>query len=135
MRTFSKTVKWGKVAEIWKDRTMPLSATWAGFSEVMSCWLKRIRPLVGIKNLVSKLKKVVFPAPLGPIKAWIEPRCIFKSTALTATNPLNSLTNWWVSRMTSSTIFSACSRQNSATGYLRGYESVNYLWLTPVHSL
>jgi hypothetical protein len=30
-------------------------------------------PRVGGRNLVSRLKKVVLPAPLGPISAWMSP--------------------------------------------------------------
>jgi hypothetical protein len=29
---------------------------------------------VGVRNLVSRLKQVVLPAPLGPISAWMPPR-------------------------------------------------------------
>ena len=35
-------------------------------------------------NLVSMLKQVVLPAPLGPIRAWIEPRLTRSATSLTA---------------------------------------------------
>jgi len=99
MRTFSSTDRLGKVAEIWNERTSPRRATWAGFSMVMSCPLNRILPRVGIRNLVSRLKTVVLPAPLGPINAWIWPRRTPRLTLLTATNPLNSLTSSRVSRM------------------------------------
>src|SRR6202043_1542710 len=53
----------------------------------------------GIRNLVSRLKKVVLPAPLGPISAWICPRRTWRSTLLTATKPLNSFVSWRVSMM------------------------------------
>src|SRR5271170_2291927 len=43
-----------------------------------------MRPDVGRMNLVSMLKQVVLPAPLGPINAWIEPRRTRKSTPETA---------------------------------------------------
>src|ERR1700733_10743168 len=59
-------------------------------------------PEVGWRNLVSKLKKVVLPAPLGPISAWISRRRTRTETPSTATNPLNSLTRLCVSRITSS---------------------------------
>src|SRR4051812_9301294 len=43
------------------------------------------------------LKKVVLPAPLGPIRLTIEPRGTTKSTSLTATRPPNSLRIWFTS--------------------------------------
>ena len=69
MRTFSSTVRCGKTAEIWNERTIPRRATSAGCMAVMSSPLKTIRPLVGLRNLVSRLKQVVLPAPFGPINA------------------------------------------------------------------
>ena len=48
---------------------MPRLAICAGRSFVMSTPLKAMLPLVGVKNLVSRLKQVVLPAPLGPIRA------------------------------------------------------------------
>ena len=33
-----------------------------------------MRPALGVRNLVSRLKQVVLPAPLGPISAWMWPR-------------------------------------------------------------
>ena len=68
-RTFSINVRWGKTAEIWKDRMTPRRAICAGASAVMSCPLNWIEPDVGTRNLVSRLKQVVLPAPLGPINA------------------------------------------------------------------
>jgi hypothetical protein len=61
----------GKVAEIWKERTMPRRAVTAGASRVMSCAVEQDVPRVGGRNLVSRLKTVVLPAPLGPIRAWM----------------------------------------------------------------
>src|SRR5476649_426919 len=101
MRTFCKTDKWGKTAEIWNERITPMRAIWAGLAAVMSLPLNKICPEVGARNLVSKLKQVVLPAPLGPIKAWIWPRSTFKLTSLTAVNPLNSLVKLLVSKITS----------------------------------
>src|SRR5437868_6685119 len=56
-------------------------------------------PRVGSRNLVSRLKQVVLPAPFGPINAWIEPRRTFRSTPLTAVKPLNSFVRPRASRM------------------------------------
>ncbi|MCY1314604.1 hypothetical protein D9M70_652720 [compost metagenome] len=69
MRTFSSTVRWGNTAEIWNDRMMPRRAICAGRSPVMSMPLNLMLPEVGDRNLVRRLKQVVLPAPLGPIKA------------------------------------------------------------------
>ncbi|MCY1539664.1 hypothetical protein D9M68_752610 [compost metagenome] len=69
MRTFSSTVRWGNTAEIWNDRMMPRRAICAGRSPVMSMPLNLMLPEVGDRNLVRRLKHVVLPAPLGPIKA------------------------------------------------------------------
>src|SRR6266849_1016036 len=73
----------------------------AGREPVISRPLKRIRPRVGVRKWVSRLKHVVFPAPLGPISAWIVPRRTHSLTSFTATNPRNSLVSPSVSRITS----------------------------------
>ncbi|CFN77327.1 Uncharacterised protein [Bordetella pertussis] len=101
-RTFSSTVRRGNTAEIWNERMMPRRAIWAGRSRVMSRPLKTMVPEVGARNLVSRLKQVVLPAPLGPISAWIWPRLTRRSTPLTATKPRNSLVRPFVSRIVSS---------------------------------
>ena len=100
-RTFSSTDRCGNTAEIWNERMMPRRAIAAGFSLVMSSPLKRMRPEVGVRNLVSRLKQVVLPAPFGPISAWMVPRRTCRLTLLTATKPLNSLVSSCVSRMKS----------------------------------
>ena len=51
------------------------------------------------RNLVSRLKHVVLPAPFGPISAWMVWRRTFRLTFLTATKPLNSLVSPWASRI------------------------------------
>src|ERR1044072_5157281 len=60
-----------------------------------------MRPRVGCRNLVSRLKQVVLPAPFGPISAWIVPRSTRRLTPFTATKPANSLVRSSVSRMVS----------------------------------
>ena len=45
----------------------------AGRDPVMSRPLKRMRPRVGARKCVSRLKQVVLPAPFGPISAWMVP--------------------------------------------------------------
>ena len=71
----------------------------AGLTSVMSLPLNRIWPLLGIRNLVRRLKTVVLPAPLGPIRAWMLPRRTWRLTSLTAMKPLNSLVRFRVSRI------------------------------------
>src|SRR5581483_8569059 len=63
-----------------------------------------MRPSLGLKNLVRRLKQVVLPAPFGPIMAWIVPRRTLRFTPLTARKPANSLESPSVSRMNSSRI-------------------------------
>ncbi len=65
-RMFSSTVRCGNTAEIWNERTTPRRATSAGRSEVMFSPLNLMVPADGVRNLVSRLKQVVFPAPFGP---------------------------------------------------------------------
>jgi hypothetical protein len=69
----------------------PRLAICAGSSAEMSMPLKWMVPFVGCRNLVSRLKTVVLPAPLGPISAWMLPRLMFRFTSCTAAKPLNSL--------------------------------------------
>src|SRR4051812_7372169 len=44
-------------------------------------------PLSGLSNPVSRVKKVVLPAPLGPMRAVIVPRWISTWSTSTATRP------------------------------------------------
>src|SRR5580692_894694 len=60
-----------------------------------------MRPRVGCRNLVSRLKHVVLPAPFGPISAWMVPRATRSATPFTAVNPANSLVRSSVSRIAS----------------------------------
>src|SRR5213593_2961978 len=103
-RTFSTTERWGNTAEIWNERTRPSRAMSAGREPVISRPLKRMRPRVGARKWVRRLKQVVLPAPLGPMSAWIVPRRTRSLTSFTATKPRNSLVSPSVSRMTSSAI-------------------------------
>ncbi len=43
----------GKVAEIWKERTRPMRATFEGEVLVMSSPIRVMAPAVGCRNLVS----------------------------------------------------------------------------------
>src|SRR5207249_6519948 len=83
----------------------------AGREPVISRPLKRMRPRVGVRKWVNRLKQVVFPAPLGPMSPWIVPRRTCRFTPFTATNPWNSLVRPSVSRMTSSAISGRATRR------------------------
>src|SRR4030095_1000881 len=110
-RTFSSTERWGNTAEIWKERTRPSRAMSAGCEPVVSRPLHPVRPRVGARKWVRRLKQVVLPAPLGPMRAWIAPRRTRSRTLFTARNPRNSLVRSSVSRMTSSAISGARARR------------------------
>src|SRR5262245_46022098 len=60
-------------------------------------------PALGWRNLVRRLKQVVFPAPFGPMIAVIEPAAIERSTSFTARKALKSRVSPFVSRMMSAT--------------------------------
>src|SRR6266853_1769429 len=70
-------------------------------------------PCVGLRNLVSRLKHVVLPAPFGPIRACMVPRATCRLTPLTATNPAKSLVRSSVWRMISARINSSLGRSFS----------------------
>src|SRR5262249_31790133 len=86
----------------------------AGREPVISRPLKRMRPRVGARKWVRRLKQVVLPAPLGPMSAWIAPRRTRSRTPFTARKPRNSLVRSSVSRMTSSAISGARARRKEA---------------------
>ncbi len=63
---------------------MPDQTRRAGNRSVMSWPSKTMRPAVGEKNPVIRLKKVVLPAPLGPMMARNSPGSTVIDTSLTA---------------------------------------------------
>src|SRR5581483_12323330 len=75
----------------WKVRATPIPVIRSGRARVMSRPSNAIRPEVGLYNPVSMLKKVVLPAPFGPMIETIECGSTKKETLLTATRPPNSL--------------------------------------------
>src|SRR5215467_10856888 len=58
-----------------------------GGRPVMSVPLNRTRPEVGRSTPVRQLKKVLLPAPFGPMMARISPRFTVMLTLLTAASP------------------------------------------------
>ena len=75
MRRFSRTVSSGKISVIWNVRAMPIATRSCGGSAVMSWPSNRMRPDVGGKKPLIRLKNVVLPAPLGPMTARSSPGC------------------------------------------------------------
>ena len=74
MRTFSSTVAFGRMLVIWYERAMPFCEIALDGRPVMSSPLNKMRPLVGRSTPVRQLKKVLFPAPFGPMMAQTLPR-------------------------------------------------------------
>ena len=66
---------------------MPLREIRSGGSPVMSSPSNRMRPDVGRSTPVRQLKKVLFPAPFGPMMARISSRPTSKLTPLSAVRP------------------------------------------------
>src|SRR5262245_56418702 len=87
IRTFSSVVALGRMLVIWYERAMPFCEMRSGGNPVMSSPLKRIRPAEGRSTPVRQLKKVLFPAPFGPMMARISPRWISKLTLSSAVSP------------------------------------------------
>src|SRR5512132_4587980 len=53
----------------------------------MSSPSSRIRPALGESTPVSRLMRVVLPAPLGPMSAWRAPRSTLSDTSVQAEMP------------------------------------------------
>src|SRR2546427_2364393 len=98
-RTFSRAVISWKSVVSWNVRTSPRAAIWCGLSPVMSWPSKTIEPRVGRRNPLNRLKQVVLPAPLGPIRPTISPLSTVRSTRLTAARPPNSRVSSRASRI------------------------------------
>src|ERR1700730_2647922 len=81
----------GKMLVRWKDRAMPRWAILCGGVPAMSRPSNTMRPAVGAICPLSRLKKVVLPAPLGPITECRAPSSTSRVTALTAVSAPNSL--------------------------------------------
>ena len=73
----------------WNVLATPAWAILCGGFAVISLLSKVTVPLVGLYSPVKTLKKVVFPAPLGPIKETTPPVGISNETSSTATKPPN----------------------------------------------
>ena len=71
----------------WNVRTIPIRASRSGRRPVTSAPSRRTDPPSGRRKPVIRLKAVVLPAPLGPIRAVIEPRRTAKLAPSTARRP------------------------------------------------
>src|SRR6056300_1785712 len=84
---FSITVIFESALVNWKVRTIPRLATrWAATPSRSRPLNERV-PVSGLSKFVSRLKKVVFPAPFGPMSAVITPRCTSRWSTSTAVSP------------------------------------------------
>src|SRR5262249_24562245 len=84
--------KSGKMLVIWKERAIPSRQRAAAPRAAISTPAKRIAPASDRSSPDSWLISVVFPAPLGPMMAWVSPASTLRSTAWVATSPPNDLT-------------------------------------------
>ena len=75
-RMLSRTVSRNSALVSWKVRTMPSRATLYGGRPETVVPLKVQVPASAVSNPVRRLKNVVLPAPLGPMRAVIAPRWI-----------------------------------------------------------
>src|SRR5438132_4399482 len=77
---FSSTVIEPKRRMFWKVRQMPSAVRrYAGRSPI-SLPSKRMCPASALSAPVTRLKKVVLPAPFGPMIAWIPPASTVRSS-------------------------------------------------------
>src|SRR5690606_13723891 len=85
--TFSSTVMSAKGLTTWKVRPMPTAQTWSARQPAMSWPRNRMRPSSGGMTPATRLKSVVLPAPFGPMRATIWPRCTESDARSTARRP------------------------------------------------
>ena len=84
---FSMTVSLERALVSWKVRTIPYWGNlWAGAFDIEAP-SKLHSPSSGSPKPVRQLKKVVLPAPFGPMRAVIEPRWISRCSTSTAVRP------------------------------------------------
>src|SRR3954464_5007710 len=99
--TFSSAVIVRNSLMFWNVRAMPALVTRSGRLAVMSLPLNRTLPVVGLYSPVMQLKKVVLPAPLGPISETMPFSGTLKLTSLTATRPPKTFETFVASRTVS----------------------------------
>ncbi len=72
---------------VWNDRATPSRAIRSGGRPVTSRPATSMLPPLGRRNPVSRLNRVVFPAPFGPTRACTVPAVTSRSTGPTARKP------------------------------------------------
>ncbi len=85
--TFSITLRWPSSRTCWKVRLRPSDAKSRAGADSIGLAINCTSPSVGSSTPEIMLKKVLLPAPLGPINAWISPALTFIDTSLLATSP------------------------------------------------
>ena len=88
--TFSSTLTEPNGFISWNVRTMPARATLCGAKPVMSRPSSITVPACGAMAPATRLNRVVFPAPLGPMMPRMLPSCTSKETSSTAFSPWNA---------------------------------------------
>src|SRR3954463_11686569 len=84
---FCSTVRRESALVSWNVRTTPSRATWCGLSLPSGRPSKDQVPVFGWSKPVSRLNSVVLPAPLGPIRPVMPPRCTSRWSTETAVSP------------------------------------------------
>ena len=87
--TFSSTLMSGTSLTCWKVLAMPSFATSCGGALSMFLPCTEMVPPEEVSTPVIRLKVVLLPAPLGPIRATISRAWTSKETSLTAITPPN----------------------------------------------
>ena len=82
---------WPNSFRFWKVREMPRAATSCGALPWISRSSKRMVPSSGARKPESRSKRVVLPAPFGPMTALTAPLRTRKETPFTACTPPNRL--------------------------------------------
>src|SRR3954470_15708889 len=98
-RTFSCAGSSGKTFDTWNVRPMPARVRRNGGFDVMSAPSSSTRPLVGRSNPETRLKSVVFPAPLGPMTPSSSPSRTSSSTPVTMVAPPMTSPRYLVARI------------------------------------
>ncbi len=83
----SRTVMALNSRTFWNERTSPRRARASGASEVTSSPNALTVPAEGVTNPEMASKRVLLPAPLGPMKPTISPPPTARLTSLSASTP------------------------------------------------
>ena len=96
---FSITLSRVSALVSWKVRTIPSRATSCA-ATLRRLWPSKVPdPVSATSNPVIRLKKVVLPAPLGPISEVMTPRWISRWSTSTAISPPNARRTWSTTRI------------------------------------